>query len=165
MTCSDCHGTDSTVSHGPHGSAVKWMLNPTTTATAYTNWPYTTAAGTGTSTGTTVNGTGNSTVPGANFCFSCHLWAGGGQAHTGNTNHNVACVECHIRVPHGGKVPRLLRTGTATVSNVPARYRPNGNGGNYVNTITGWNRPATGTMSGTNCNGCGAHSGTATFAW
>ncbi|KAF0215186.1 MAG: cytochrome c family, partial [Geobacteraceae bacterium] len=160
MNCSDCHGTDSATSKGPHGSNVKWMLNPNTTATKYYNWPYTTAAGNGQSTGTLVTGTGTATVPVANFCFSCHVWSGGGQAHTGRSDHAVTCVGCHIRVPHGGKALRLL-----TGPNAPARYKPNGNAGGttYLN---GGSRPASGTMGETNCQtsgGCNAHTATGTL--
>jgi hypothetical protein len=35
----------------------------------------------------------------------------------------MTCVSCHIRVPHGGKISRLLQT-----TNAPARYHSNGNG-------------------------------------
>ncbi|KAF0220977.1 MAG: cytochrome c family [Geobacteraceae bacterium] len=161
MNCSDCHGSDSAGgSRGPHGASVKWMLNPNTTATKYYNWPYTTAAGNGGSTGTLITGTGTTTVPGTNFCFSCHVWSGGGTAHTGRSDHAVACVGCHIRVPHGGKALRLL-TGT----NAPARYKPNGNGGGtfYMN---GGSRPASGTMGESNCqtaSGCTQHTATGTL--
>jgi hypothetical protein len=141
MTCSDCHGTDSAASHGPHGSSVKWMLNPTTGATPYTNWPYTSAASNGTATGTFVTGAAN---PGAVFCLSCHAWAGAGEAHT-RADHWVACINCHIRVPHGGKVLRLL-----TGSNAPARYKPDGNGGGTI-FMDGASRPASGTLTDTNC--------------
>jgi hypothetical protein len=158
MTCSDCHATDSAASKGPHGSSVKWMLNPTTTGTKYYNWPYTSAANNGTSTGTFLTGTGSATVPntGQIFCLSCHVWSGGGAAHTNQGgNHSVACVSCHIRVPHGGKVLRLLTGALA-----PARYYPDGNGGGTVD-MDGGVRPATGTMGRNDCNntptGCNQH--------
>ena len=139
------------------------MLNPNTTGTKYYNWPYTTAAGNGTTTGTLLTGTGSTTVPTNNFCFSCHVWSGGGAAHTNQgSNHAKECVGCHIRVPHGGKAPRLL-TGLAA----PARYKPDGNNGGttYMN---GAQRPATGTMGASNCNnasGCNEHSNGSAITW
>jgi predicted CxxxxCH...CXXCH cytochrome family protein len=130
MTCSDCHATDSAASKGPHGSSVKWMLAGTNKA-----WPYTTAAGNGTSTGTlyriaTYN-TGAGTKDGL-FCLNCHTVRPATGVNNWHSNSNVtggqhggnaimACASCHLRVPHGGKISRLLQT-----TNVPARYRSNG---------------------------------------
>jgi len=129
MACSDCHSTDSTASKGPHGSAVKWMLAGVNKA-----WPYTTAAGNGSSTGTLFRiatySTGNGTKDGL-FCLNCHTITGTNNWHS-NTNvtggeHGgnaiMACASCHVRIPHGGKISRLLQT-----TNAPARYKSNGNG-------------------------------------
>jgi predicted CxxxxCH...CXXCH cytochrome family protein len=132
MTCSDCHATDSTASKGPHGSSVKWMLAGVNKA-----WPYTSAAANGTSSGTyfriATYSTGNGTKDGL-FCLNCHTVTGsnnwhsqsnitGGQ-HGGSATGPPVCVNCHIRVPHGGKISRLLQT-----TNAPARYRANGSSG------------------------------------
>lgn len=167
MSCSDCHGRDtgnSATAQGPHGSTVKWMLTGT-----YQNWPFTSAAANGTETGgTLLTGTGTSTVPANNFCFNCHTWAAGGFAHTKSaTGHGLACLDCHIRVPHGGKVPRLL-----TGPNAPSRYKPNGNGGGFGSRyLTSAQLPATGYMglADVSCNSvsCGKHatSPTKTHAW
>jgi predicted CxxxxCH...CXXCH cytochrome family protein len=163
MTCTDCHNTDSASSKGPHGSSVKWMLNPNTTGTKYYNWPYTSSANNGQSTGTLLTGSGSSTAPngGAIFCLSCHVWSGGGAAHTRSDHTGVQCVSCHIRVPHGGTVPRLL-----TGPNAPARYKPDGNGGGTVD-ITGVNRPTSGTIGENDCyTNCGHHNSTGfTYGW
>ncbi|MBJ6725373.1 CxxxxCH/CxxCH domain c-type cytochrome [Geomesophilobacter sediminis] len=134
MTCSDCHATDSTASKGPHGSSVKWMLAGVNKA-----WPYTSAAANGTTSGTyfrlaTYN-TGAGTVNGL-FCLNCHTVTGsnswhsaGGLATSGGEHYNSTtgppvCVNCHLRVPHGGKISRLLQT-----TNAPVRYRANGASG------------------------------------
>ncbi len=131
MTCSDCHATDSSASKGPHGSAVKWMLAGTNKA-----WPYTSAAANGTSSGTyfriATYSTGNGTVNGL-FCLNCHTVTASnnwhsqsnitGGEHGGSSTGPAVCVNCHIRVPHGGKISRLLQT-----TNAPARYKNNGNG-------------------------------------
>ena len=129
MTCSDCHASDSIVSKGPHGSTVKWMLNGTNKA-----WPFTSASQNGGSTGTTykLNNIASGTDDGL-FCMNCHkVSTSSNTMHSRiNSQHSgyssgimIACVSCHIRVPHGGKVKRLIRT-----DNTPARYLPNGNGG------------------------------------
>ena len=154
MTCTDCHATNQSSSYGPHGSSVKWMLNPKTTGTKYYNWPFQTAANNGSSTATNyLTGTGTTTSPTANFCFSCHTWAGGGGAHTQRSSgHAAKCVECHIRVPHGGKALRLLTGYSGTT--LPARYFPNGAGGGTP-LMNGGSRPASGTMGESNCNASG----------
>ncbi len=161
MTCTDCHATDSAGSKGPHGSSVKWMLNPNTTGTKYYNWPYTLASDNGKSTGTLLQSYGTAT-PDNNFCISCHVFSAGGDAHAQGNKHQATCVSCHIRVPHGGKVPRLL-----TGANAPARYKPDGNGGGTVG-IVGVVRPATGTIGESNCNStsaCNSHGATGYIAW
>jgi predicted CxxxxCH...CXXCH cytochrome family protein len=132
MTCSDCHSTDSTASKGPHGSAVKWMLAGTNKA-----WPYSTAAGNGGTAGTLYRiatySTGAGTKDGL-FCLNCHTIRPASGVNNWHSNSNVtagqhgsnaimACVSCHIRVPHGGKISRLLQT-----TNAPARYKSNANG-------------------------------------
>ncbi|MDD2851351.1 MAG: hypothetical protein PHY09_05535 [Desulfuromonadaceae bacterium] len=147
MTCSDCHATDSAASKGPHGSSVKWMLAGTNKA-----WPYTTTAGNGASTGTlfrlaTYN-TGNGTANGL-FCLNCHTVTGSNNWHsnadiTGGEhggNAIVACASCHIRVPHGGKISRLLQA-----TNAPARYMSNGNGA--ASSFDSWGSNATGAIKG-----------------
>ena len=177
MYCTDCHSTDSTASKGPHGSAVKWMLAGTNKA-----WPYTSAAQNGTSTGTyyrlaTYN-TGDGTTNGL-FCLNCHTIrpaSGGNSFHTNSdtiggqhgSNNIMACVSCHIRVPHGGKISRLLQT-----ANTPARYRGDGNGtfavaGSYFDS---WGPNTTGgikgaTVSGSNFNSsCSEHNSATGEAW
>jgi hypothetical protein len=173
MNCSDCHATDSTASKGPHGSSVKWMLAGTNKA-----WPYTTTAGNGASTGTlfrlaTYN-TGAGTKNGL-FCLNCHTirpTTGGNSWHThGDTTGGehgsstvMACSSCHIRVPHGGKISRLLQT-----LNTPARYKSDGNGA--ASSFDSWGPNTTGgikgsAVSGSNFNStCSEHNSGAGEAW
>lgn len=167
MSCSDCHGRDtgtSATAQGPHGSTVKWLLTGT-----YQNWPFTSASANGTASGgTLLSGTGTTTVPANNFCFNCHTWAAGGYGHTKSAGgHNKPCVNCHIRVPHGGKVPRLL-----TGANVPARYKPDGNGGAFSGAyLTSAVLPASGYMGATSvsctsiCGGKHTDNSTKAYAW
>ncbi|MBU0729868.1 MAG: CxxxxCH/CxxCH domain-containing protein, partial [Proteobacteria bacterium] len=139
MYCSDCHASDSTRA-GPHGSAVKWMLAGTNKA-----WPYYTANSNGTATAD--NTRGNSTYKvlgneasfqGTNnglFCLNCHPNPNttgnfhSAANHRGGLGWYVACVDCHIRVPHGGKLERLI---CADGGGLPARYYPNGAGGDKI---------------------------------
>ncbi|MCM0080611.1 hypothetical protein L4X63_03305 [Geomonas sp. Red32] len=165
MTCSDCHATDSTASKGPHGSSVKWMLAGTNKA-----WPYTSAASNGASTGTYFRlasyNTGAGTKDGL-FCLNCHQVTGTNPFHTASgvttgthyNNANIpACVNCHLRVPHGGKIPRLLKT-----ANAPARYKASGAADSVtLTTITG---KGAGSPSGNfKCSSTTEHSG-GTDAW
>lgn len=126
MYCSDCHASDSTVA-GPHGSATKWILAGTNKA-----WPYTAAASNGTSSGTLrtlSNSTSSSGSTNGLFCLNCHpnpTASSSNQVHRTGDHSNYQCVACHIRVPHGGKVSRLL---CPDGGGLPARYYPNGNGG------------------------------------
>jgi predicted CXXCH cytochrome family protein len=103
MRCSDCHNTDlvSPAAQGPHGSAVRYMLrgaNPN-------NWP---------------NQTGTVGMTNS-WCLNCHVF------NTTTANHNnrhraYKCYECHIVIPHGGKISRLMGDRT----NMPARYAYSG---------------------------------------
>jgi predicted CXXCH cytochrome family protein len=164
MYCSDCHAQSNAGSLGPHGSAVKWMLKGPNQA-----WPYLTAAANGTNATTGYRyAEGDEDVgldtPDGLFCRNCHEIRANG-AH-GRGDHAVPCVNCHIRVPHGGKVSRLLRAGTD--ANVPARYAADGQGGwNGDGVLTGVIDHAAGTnYAESDCAqvGCGQHSGTITGA-
>ena len=180
MTCSDCHATDSTASKGPHGSAVKWMLAGVNKA-----WPYTSAALNGTLGSDTTGGDpllytlGNctsvnvGTVDGL-FCLNCHSvkstnafhvavngFAIGGHSSWRNAG---ACAGCHIRVPHGGKVSRLLST-----VNAPSRYKTSGSAlGNgsavYFSSWQSMGSNTTDATSGRWTGSCGTHSG-GTESW
>jgi predicted CxxxxCH...CXXCH cytochrome family protein len=144
MMCSDCHSNDtisSTTAQGPHGSAVKWMLKGRNKA-----WPTKLASENGTGTGTpykigaSTSYLGRSENDGtANglFCLNCHstvsfskessgreFWGSPGIAnpHYGHAYWSGPyCINCHIMVPHGGEMSRLIGDGY-TGSNMPARY-------------------------------------------
>ncbi len=106
MTCTDCHGADAAApaSQGPHGSANRMMLKGTNSA----NWPAVTITNKATA-----------------WCANCHTIRATGELHAANhTGFN--CYECHIVVPHGGKMSRLLGSGAAGTG-MPARYAYQGN--------------------------------------
>ena len=166
MTCTDCHATDSTASKGPHGSSVKWMLAGVNKA-----WPYTSAASNGATSGTYFAMSNKTTGLGTNnglFCMNCHTVTSTNGFHVavnGFSTHQgfaMNCVSCHIRVPHGGKISRLLNT----VTNVPARYMGNGNGANAAGSasITKFSKVGAAAPGGNfTCSG-GTHSG-GTESW
>ena len=113
MTCTDCHGNDDQgtgASHGPHASAVKYILKGPNTqwptqSNGTTRWTYTNRT------------TGQGTAAGL-FCLNCHSATLPSIPHSNRSDHTgLACTYCHIRVPHGGKVARLIRT-----ANTPAPY-------------------------------------------
>lgn len=125
MYCSDCHGNiNAGAVQGPHGSATKWMLTGTNDA-----WPYTSSANNGTSAGTFFYLGGSTTDL---FCMNCHpdpTSADSNNAHTKSDHQSSGkgnCTFCHLRVPHGGKVSRLIN---ADGGGLPARYHPDGNNG------------------------------------
>jgi predicted CxxxxCH...CXXCH cytochrome family protein len=130
MTCTDCHNADavSPAAQGPHGSAVRFMLSGVNRA-----WPFTSAASNGAASGTAfrlnTSETGIGTTNGL-FCRNCHPVPNSANSNAIHTQSGLnsgthassaaiaACVACHIRVPHGGKVSRLMVT-----TNAPARYK------------------------------------------
>ncbi|MEI7728130.1 MAG: cytochrome c3 family protein [Verrucomicrobiota bacterium] len=94
MMCSDCHNTDgaTTAAQGPHGSATQFMLRGPGI------WP-------------------NTTTFTSSWCANCH---NDRTSFSGHGNHQGAvagCYSCHIVIPHGGKVSRLIAT-----TSMPARY-------------------------------------------
>ncbi|MFH1020810.1 MAG: hypothetical protein V1782_09430 [Pseudomonadota bacterium] len=134
MYCSDCHASDSSVA-GPHGSTIKWMLAGTNKAWPYNTHPYNGTSGAGGTYWTVTFATQNPTKP---FCWNCHpdtKASGANNAHSTGQHGAQACVTCHIRVPHGGKVSRLIAADDfAIFTNLPSRYTADGNGLNSSGT-------------------------------
>ncbi len=107
MTCSDCHGSDSTTDpSGPHGSAAKFLLRGPNTL-----W----------------NGTlklSSSGMPAGTFCANCHSASFANSRFTSHTsNHSSAvCFDCHAAIPHGGPRPGMLVSPVGVnTANVPAQ--------------------------------------------
>lgn len=135
MSCSDCHGNDSVspAAQGPHGSAVKFTLKG---SGGRTNWP---------TNGATLFVLGGSATQisarATLFCNNCHP----DQASTASnsmhrligtqTTHSgtfMRCIACHIVLPHGGKVSRLIGTNTAGMQ---PRYAYQGNQASFFMTM------------------------------
>jgi hypothetical protein len=147
MACTDCHSGDaaSPAVQGPHGSATNFMLRGTNTA-----WP---------------NLTLTQTNYNASFCANCHTWStANSHPHGGPGEHNAAsCYNCHIVVPHGGKLARLI--GDSDSPNMPSRYAYQGSKANFF--VTGFTKP-TATYSKGNCSAsgsCSTHNSTTNQSW
>ena len=133
MSCTDCHNTDAATpaAQGPHGSAAQFILR----GPNGNNWP-------------NVQNSAFST----SWCANCHNNSST-TYHGGNHNGN-RCYECHIVVPHGGKISRLLG---ANGGGLPARYAYN----NTTSTMrmTGITKSTATGYTQSTCGGCGEHSG------
>ncbi|MBL0311284.1 MAG: hypothetical protein IPP78_00950 [Holophagaceae bacterium] len=129
MSCSDCHNTDSAApaAQGPHGSSVAFMLKGANAA----NWP------------NVVLSSGFAT----SWCANCHVDSAG-EPHSRSDHSARRCYECHIVVPHGGKLGRLIGDGTAG-GGMPARYAWNGDKNNTI--IRGFTKTTTGNYNTSNC--------------
>lgn len=125
MYCSDCHGNENSplptdpasadYTQGPHGSSVEFSLRGPNTwwpkAPNGSLWTLGSAAA------AAANGTASGDDP---FCANCHPSITANKVHARNNTHKATpCVSCHILIPHGGGMSRLLGDGDGAM---PARY-------------------------------------------
>jgi len=133
MSCTDCHNTDAATpaAQGPHGSAAQFILR----GPNGNNWP-------------NVQNSAFST----SWCANCHN--NSSTTYHGGDHNGNRCYECHIVIPHGGKISRLLG---ANGGGLPARYAYN----NTTSTMrmTGVTKSTATGYSESTCGGCGEHSG------
>ncbi|GAB4284727.1 MAG: hypothetical protein Kow0067_06820 [Coriobacteriia bacterium] len=164
MYCSDCHGDSvgTPAAMGPHGSAVPHLLKG-----PREYWPTK-------SDGTTLwklSDIASQEAEADLFCMNCHENAVRNEIHGKGGHKGYACVTCHILVPHGGKVSRLLGDSEAG-SQMPTRYNY---GGNSI-MIWGFRKPSDPTNNAygsksancyVNSGVCGTHasSGTVNEHW
>jgi predicted CXXCH cytochrome family protein len=144
MTCSDCHDSDATLpaAQGPHGSAARFMLSGANA----TNWPSLTL--------------GSSAANFANsWCANCHNSVN--NVHTRSNHSSRTCNQCHIVVPHGGKLSRLI----ADNDTMPNRYAYNN--ALSLSNLRSFTKKAASSYQDTDCQaGCtGTHSGGASENW
>ncbi|MBI5607617.1 MAG: hypothetical protein HY902_01905, partial [Deltaproteobacteria bacterium] len=153
MYCSDCHGEGvaTPAAQGPHGSAVAFLLKGPNTS-----WP-------NNSSGTLAK---FSAMTGL-FCLNCHATGTSSNGvHSKGDHSGAACVNCHLLVPHGSGMSRLL--GDSDSANMPARLVYQGNKANIW--ISGFTKASSPTgYSKSNCSsatsGCTTHSGTMSENW
>lgn len=125
MTCSDCHGAmaSTATAAGPHGSSIPHVLK------GY--WPIYPGAdgtlGTADDAAYTVTALTAGTQTGI-LCDQCHTGFANQAAHTVRLQHrDAACYSCHLVVPHGGNLQRLIGDSNGAM---PARYAYAGNKAN-----------------------------------
>lgn len=140
MDCNDCHNTDaaSPAAQGPHGSASQFMLRGANAS----GWPNVTLSNFSSS-----------------WCANCHT-KGSNEGHA--SQHNAyQCYRCHIVIPHGGKLSRLI----ADHDTMPARYGYNG--ALTASYMKAFKKQAETAYIETDCQAsCGGHSGgTANENW
>ncbi|MCK8114672.1 cytochrome c3 family protein [Anaerosoma tenue] len=155
MMCSDCHGDSTapyamvespagsgnwvtnpaavTVPQGPHGATVRFSLRG-----PHTSWPEW-GPGTGALEGTliTISSMQNfSGTSGGVFCTNCHPAdkVRDNIVHRKGAHSNYPCIRCHILVPHGGKVSRLI----GDAQTMPSRLAYQGNLSNMW--VSGFNK-------------------------
>jgi hypothetical protein len=64
------------------------------------------------------------------FCSNCHVsTSSGNKAHSTGNHKSVKCAGCHIVLPHGGRVSRLIATSDG---GLPARLQQTGVSVNMV---------------------------------
>ncbi len=138
MLCSDCHDSTTTnyvasASQGPHGSANQFILRGPNAA----NWP-------------------NVTTFATSWCANCHNDLT--LTMSGHANHHSAggCNTCHVVIPHGSKMSRLMADQDGTM---PARYALNSSKTTTTVKITSYTKSTGGNYSTSNCRtSCGEHS-------
>ena len=127
ITCADCHSIPENMT-GPHGASVHVGIDPEFSQTEYAD---------PTSDAYQFSATGTDRV----VCMKCHNMSatatsnpGGAALHTRHVRHddlapsNVhhygeKCIDCHVRIPHAWKRPRLLvRTAETTDGVAPDAY-------------------------------------------
>ncbi|RMF80850.1 MAG: cytochrome C, partial [Nitrospirae bacterium] len=104
MMCSDCHDNDDTAAaaiQGPHGSAAQFLLRGPNTA-----WPNL-----------------QPNQYNSSFCANCHNSANNVHSKGDHNKGGVYCYSCHIVIPHGGKMSRLIGDRNSAM---PPRYAYNG---------------------------------------
>ncbi|MCW8895586.1 cytochrome c3 family protein [Sulfurimonas sp.] len=145
MYCSDCHGADNELGgdpKGPHGSNLKYILKGVNH-----QWPHKSDNVT-LYTMDDIGTAGDSDL----FCKNCHDVAHPHDKWRNQmANKGYACVECHVVVPHGSPVSRLMGYYT-----FPEPYNYNGN----MLKMTGWKKKAydpndVGTRTNAYSPGCG----------
>ena len=139
MLCTDCHNTDGNLAQGPHGSAAQFMLRGTNSA----NWPDVDPANIGTS-----------------WCANCHT--PNNTVHSPHGGGGLRCYTCHIVIPHGGKMSRLIADRDGVM---PARYAFNNDKNNVQ--ILEFTKTDAGSYNGDNqCNtSCGQHTASPGENW
>jgi hypothetical protein len=133
MSCTDCHNTDAATpaAQGPHGSAAQFILR----GPNGNNWPAVSSFST-------------------SWCANCHNDTVNGIDGGHGGHHGASCYTCHIVIPHGGKMSRLIADRDGTM---PARYAYN-NSTTSVGMASFTKNAASSYSKGSCRTSCGEHS-------
>ncbi|HET6350964.1 MAG TPA: cytochrome c3 family protein [Coriobacteriia bacterium] len=154
VTCTDCHtGGTAAQAKGPHGSSVKYMIDP-----AYTSdWRTAYLVNSGTGMRTSSDATGATVI-----CAKCHdlygtAFSNGAHGDSHHRSSSRPCVACHIAIPHGWKRPRLLVNAARDAAPYLATGRTTSN--TFAGFLSTTNHTGTTTISWAkgDCQGCGEH--------
>ncbi len=130
IKCQDCHSIPASMT-GPHGASAEVRIDPAYSQTKYANPPWNEFQ---------FEATGTDRV----ICFKCHpmqasrsplVRPGGNAVHGRHVQHTARypasmrehygekCVDCHVRIPHAWRRPRMLvRTVETTGGIAPDRF-------------------------------------------
>ncbi|MRR11556.1 PEGA domain-containing protein, partial [bacterium] len=136
VSCDRCH-TFSGSAEGPHGAAVNVNIDPAYSA----SWQSTRLA----------------SIPSGLLCNKCHQNIGSmNGVHNERAHYGSYCVDCHAKIPHGWRVPRLLAYTTD-----PIPYRSNHLTGIKLRSYT----PGNWDESDCGQSGCWEHNSSVTPKW
>lgn len=131
VACEDCHVMPADAV-GPQGAAAKVYIDPDYSQTEYANPipgsyqfnPYNVVNTVSSSPTFPVNATPLKPV----VCYKCHsvfvgsvpgtVSPGGNSLHRTHARHGERCIDCHVRIPHAWKRPRLLTRTVVTTDGV-----------------------------------------------
>ncbi|MBN1192626.1 MAG: hypothetical protein JXA36_02890, partial [Coriobacteriia bacterium] len=128
MCCSDCHGNEDSplptdpnaldYTQGPHGSTIEYSLRGPNTW-----WPKDPNGNLWTL-NLAMTADDNGPFSGDDpFCANCHPAVAANKVHLNNTTHKASyCINCHVLIPHGAGMSRLLGDGNGVM---PDRYAYN----------------------------------------
>lgn len=129
VRCDDCHIMPSGMT-GPHGAAAKVYIDPAYSQTNYANPPEMTSQFSATGTERVVcikchpmNSSATS-VPGGHYVHQNHIRHTARYQPSDPTYYGEKCIDCHTRIPHAWKRPRLLVRTAETTGGVTADQYP-----------------------------------------
>jgi len=128
VECDDCHSMPAGM-NGPHGAAVRIAIDPAYSQTNYANPPLMASQFRATGTERVVcikchpMQSLSTQVPGGHYVHASHVAHTSRYEPTDPTYYGEKCIDCHTRIPHAWKRPRLLvRTVETTGGVEPDAY-------------------------------------------
>lgn len=120
VECGDCHALPEGM-NGPHGAAMRVYIDPAYSQTNYANPPLMASQFKATGTERVVcmkchpMQASSTQTPGGHYVHANHVAHTSRYESTDPTYYGEKCIDCHVRIPHAWKRPRLLvRTAETT---------------------------------------------------